>query len=321
MNQLATALHEIAVELENEQAFYDEYRRNANGSYARARTVIRDYCRGRNHSSVISLTSNREHLRRYFDDNYGIMGRPGSTTDCDHVSLLEFWKDTVREGRPIAKASDPKPLFRVGDLWDTTFIRSGTERRANHGKPWTREQLNQLEQLFLSGRGMQEICHAMQRPGNGILTRLVEFRFLRRVDQGDYTYVFRVTNWAVGLLPRLLSPDPLADDHLIDDAAESSLYLPPSVVASIDDIAEALSPTPEENIMSKDTIEISTKTLINGQDINDFKDAQIYDLIAAQEAEIDRLSAIKTKPKKLMAEIEERQAGIAALVAHLDSKD
>ena len=68
-------------------------------------------------------------------------------------------------------------------------------------------------------------------------------------------------------------------------------------------------------------IEITNKTLINGVDIKDFKDSEVYDLIAAQEAEIARLEAIKAKPKKLVAEIAKRQEGIAALVAHLDSKE
>lgn len=68
-------------------------------------------------------------------------------------------------------------------------------------------------------------------------------------------------------------------------------------------------------------IEITTKTLVNGKDIKDFEDSEIYDLIAAQEAEIARLEAIKTKPKKLLTEIAKRQEGIAALVAYLDSKE
>ena len=39
--------------------------------------------------------------------------------------------------------------------------------------------------------------------------------------------------------------------------------------------------------------------------------AEIFDLIEA-------LKKIKAQPKKLVAEIAEREAGIAALVAHLD---
>lgn len=78
----------------------------------------------------------------------------------------------------------------------------------------------------------------------------------------------------------------------------------------------------KEIIMNKtEIITIETKTLINGVDITTFKDSEIYSLIAAQEAEIDTLDKIKTKPKKLVAEIEKRKAGIEALVAYLDSKE
>lgn len=76
----------------------------------------------------------------------------------------------------------------------------------------------------------------------------------------------------------------------------------------------------QEPTMSK-PIEITTKTLVNGADIANFTDSQVYELIAAEEAKIAELDKIKTKPKKLVAEIEKRQAGIAALVAYLDSKE
>jgi hypothetical protein len=49
--------------------------------------------------------------------------------------------------------------------------------------------------------------------------------------------------------------------------------------------------------------------------------SEIFSLIAVQEAEIEALKKIKTQPKKLVAEIAKRQAGIEALVAHLDSKE
>jgi hypothetical protein len=68
-------------------------------------------------------------------------------------------------------------------------------------------------------------------------------------------------------------------------------------------------------------IEVTTKTLVNGQDIATMKDADIYDLIASQEREIGKLESISNKPKRLVTEIEKRQAGIAALVAYLDSKE
>lgn len=71
---------------------------------------------------------------------------------------------------------------------------------------------------------------------------------------------------------------------------------------------------------TKEIITITTKTLVNGQDIADFSDAQIFAMIRDQEKLIDQLNEIKNKPKKLVAEVEKRQAGIKALVEYLDSK-
>lgn len=66
--------------------------------------------------------------------------------------------------------------------------------------------------------------------------------------------------------------------------------------------------------------DITTRTLTNGADVASYSDSQIYQLIADQEADMAKLDAIKAKPKKLVAEITKRQAGIDALVAYLDSK-
>lgn len=66
-------------------------------------------------------------------------------------------------------------------------------------------------------------------------------------------------------------------------------------------------------------IDITTKTLINGRDIKELSDSEVFQLIADEEARIAELEKIKAQPKKLVAEIEKRKAGIAALVAHLDA--
>lgn len=100
------------------------------------------------------------------------------------------------------------------------------------------------------------------------------------------------------------------------------------------EIAKAYDPatTPKGPIMNKTDIikeitmnktaiiKITTKTLVNGTDVKELDDSTIYNLIADQEAEIKRLEAIENKPKKLVAEIGERRAGIKALVDYLDSK-
>lgn len=76
---------------------------------------------------------------------------------------------------------------------------------------------------------------------------------------------------------------------------------------------------PKEKPMSK-PIEITTKTLVNGNDISGYSDAELYEMIASEEKKIAELNKIENKPKRLVAEIEKRQAGIQALVNYLDSK-
>lgn len=77
--------------------------------------------------------------------------------------------------------------------------------------------------------------------------------------------------------------------------------------------------TPKENIVSKQALEITTKTFINGVDIGNMADSDIYNLIAAEEARIKELEKLEARPKRLVAELDKRRAGIAALVAYLDS--
>ena len=101
-------------------------------------------------------------------------------------------------------------------------------------------------------------------------------------------------------------------DRLAKDAAEST--------ALYEQLTKDLnSLTQKESTMSK-IIDVKTKTFVNGIDVTTLTNAQVFDLIAEQEAAIKKLEGIEAKPKLLVKEIEERKAGIAALVAHLDAK-
>lgn len=83
---------------------------------------------------------------------------------------------------------------------------------------------------------------------------------------------------------------------------------------------------PQENTtmslkLSTQPFELTTRTYINGVDLDTLPNSELYAQIQAQEDAIEKLRAIKAKPKSLLAEIEKRQAGIEALVAYLDSKN
>lgn len=84
----------------------------------------------------------------------------------------------------------------------------------------------------------------------------------------------------------------------------------------------APTPTPKEIPVSKpQVIKVESIVFINGVEAKGFPKADLFDLIAKQEAAVADLEKIKNKPKALVKEIEERNAGIQALVDYLDSKE
>lgn len=79
----------------------------------------------------------------------------------------------------------------------------------------------------------------------------------------------------------------------------------------------------KENLVSTkpSIIKIESVVRINGQDANEFKNEQLYALIREQELAVTELEKITARPKSLTKEIEDRKAGIAALVEFMDKRD
>lgn len=319
MNALAHKLHEIASVLENEVSFVEQYKTCAGESYARARTMIYELaCRFAPHpahalraSSVTCSEDamiNREHLRRYFDDIYDIKVRAGSSFILGkEAPILEFWCDKVKDAPdPKVKPKADKTMYelpRPGDKFDTSFAARDHVRRDRHGTIWNDVELNKLRQLSAKGMSLEAICKSLQRPADGVINKLRQTNMIAtELSPGGYP-VYSFTR------------------HIL--TFQNQTYLSEFEVISTE-LPELPSTTPEkEPIMDAKTtiIEVTTKTLVNGKDVKEMSDAEVYQLIADQEAEIARLEAIKAKPKKLVAEIGKRHEGIAALVTYLDSKE
>lgn len=340
MNAITHKLHEIAIVLENEATFHEMYKACASESYARARTVIMQFATQFAVAPAAVLSSsrvdgavNREHLRRYFDDIYDIKDRVGTSGFSD-VPLFAFWEDRVKNAEPEKpKAPTVKPAHQYGDAWNTSFKQRDYERRARHGMIWSEAELLKLKLLFVRGCSLEQICIELQRPADGVINKLCSPLQLIYIDTISLKYYVTQSGLkaCVEHVKQLVKADAaIAGDSPINHEAESALNLK-AVSDQIDAHISAAqghfdkieAELLKARIMTNKTavIEITDKTLINGVDIKDFKDSEVYDLIAAQEAEIARLEAIKAKPKKLVAEIAKRQEGIAALVAHLDSKE
>ena len=165
-------------------------------------------------------------------------------------------------------------------IFDSSFERGANVGRARYGKPWLEAEEQNLECLLRAGFQLKQLCEALQRPAAGTLIRLCKLGLLRKEDTGQYYYSASV---------------------------EKQL-----------DVQTQTQPTAQETKMAAPTIE--TKTFIAGKDAKSMSDSEIFALIAELEADVDKLSLIRNKPKKLVASIEKTQAEIAKLVEYVDGR-
>ncbi len=167
--------------------------------------------------------------------------------------------------------------------YDTSFLRLDKEQRARHGQLWHAEELDKLWELFFQGLNLQQTCEKMQRPAAGVLAKLAQLRIL---CYDTRTNSYSVTDRAL----RKLSPSQPTET--------------------------------KEHTMSNPNhpIVITEQTLVNGLDIKLMSNSELYGLIAAQEAYIEKLSKLKAQPQRLKAEIAERQQAINDLVELIDQQ-
>lgn len=81
---------------------------------------------------------------------------------------------------------------------------------------------------------------------------------------------------------------------------------------------------PEEPQMATEApamIRIEHKTFVNGTDVTTLSTEAIVCIIYESEQQIDRLNALRTKPKRVLSKIDELQAGINKLVELVDERE
>jgi len=169
-------------------------------------------------------------------------------------------------------------------IFDSSFERDDNVERARHGKPWLEAEEQNLERLFRAGFQLKDLCEELQRPAAGALIRLCKLGLLRKEETGLYRY-----------------------RYCYSASVEKQL-----------DVQTQTQPTTQEPKMAAPTIE--TKTFIAGKDAKNMSDSEIFALIAELESDVDKLSSIRNKPKKLVASIEKTQAEIAKLVEYVDGR-
>lgn len=269
-------LEEIALVLENESKFHREYatkRPGRNDTYGRRRAIIADWLVTTRTTWAVprvntwprwvgqNAVEDRDQLRRYFDERYGI---PQNEINkyADIPSLM------------VEDLSEPtkEPPMTWKEELAAARVRGAT-----------------IQMLRDSGTWVDERTEGMT---------------------SDYDFSLRQAKYRIKP-----GTDPLEQPLPV--------HVPgcPIPIPSPEYLAEwQASQQPQESTMTK-PIEITITTFVNGTDISKMADGEVFNLIASEEAVIEDLKKIKAQPKKLVAEIAKREAGIAALVAYLDSKE
>jgi hypothetical protein len=91
------------------------------------------------------------------------------------------------------------------------------------------------------------------------------------------------------------------------------------ILDSITDI-QPQTKTQEGNTMSI-SIELTSQTLLNGKEITNYTNQELYRIISKEEGYIAELKAVKAKPKRLVKEIAQREDKLKELVELLDKQD
>ena len=75
--------------------------------------------------------------------------------------------------------------------FNTRFALTDNVKRACHGLPWTPDEYITLARLFVAGRDLEYISEEMQRPAEGVISKLQSGRYISY----DYTNgCYRVNN-------------------------------------------------------------------------------------------------------------------------------
>lgn len=174
---------------------------------------------------------------------------------------------------------------------ESTALRDLPEYPVNHGKLWTRSDIDSLRGLADYGVDLHTLCIRFGRTKDSVVAKLVALgSIVEDAGTGQYFYA-RPSPLLSGKLQEALKAHQESSDT--DSQPTEAIQMP----------------------------NIETKTFIGGQDATTMSDMDIFKKIANLEMYIESLDKIKNKPQKLLAVIEATQADIDELVEYVDSRD
>ena len=94
--------------------------------------------------------------------------------------------------------------------FNTRFALTDNVKRARHGLPWTLGEYTELAKLFVAGHDLKYISEALQRPADGVISKLERCGYIR-YDLTNSCY--RITN---PVQPATAKKEPTMSKQLIE---------------------------------------------------------------------------------------------------------
>lgn len=200
--------------------------------------------------------------------------------------------------------------------------------RRNHGGNWSTPQHYAVLARYLQGESLQSIANHMGRTRVSIIGQLSK-RPTLAVDIWGNPYPGDKDNSRLQGTLEALEKDLKANGewwkalswyHFGDeDHYDDVMKIPGTGGTQV--VSEATTEETTEVTIEDTTMKFETIQLLNGRNIKDMSDAEIYKIIADTEHEIERLSAIKARPARLVKLIDQMTKGLHELVDFLNAQD
>lgn len=189
----------------------------------------------------------------------------------------------------------------------------------NHGKLWSLEDELTVIEMYRDGRGTRAIAEALGRMPDSIAGRCHKYglcdEFYEKWKPRDSDTVEIALHLIQDRIERgnkNWRPSTSFIEYLNHKRAEAS-------ASTSSEASNEIITTEKDDTMN--TKLFSLQHLVNGQDITTMSDNDLYNAIAAAQADIDRLEKINPKPNRLVKQIETKKADLGALVAFINEQD
>lgn len=172
---------------------------------------------------------------------------------------------------------------------------------------WSEEEEKNLENSFKVGEKLEHIAYKLQRTQAAVAARMRVLGML----QIDYDGYYRTTYYVNPNWFRKRKVDiPYSDVE--QEVAE--------LIGKPKTVSQPKQPKEDKMAVAID-IKLESKTLINGLEAALMSDESLYDLLVKAETQISKWEAIKTKPNKLVKQIEDLKGRCKELADYIDSRD